>query len=235
MKEPLKYFLEKYKFTISEISEIVIGAKYCAVMLNNGSIGVSANLDNRFKFNINELNNLDLSIYKHRLIYNAYLNAKINFKKKKSTKNEDILKVVDFEKYKKITMVGYFKPVVKKLDDMKINLNIFDLVKSEDRIIEHKLMPEYIAKSDCIILSATSIANNTFTHIVENTPNKCNIFLLGPSTIMDIDMFKFKNITAIFGTKFNLNDQESLNIINNNEGTKHFIKLANKICEFKLK
>ncbi len=231
MKEPIAHLLEKYPYKQSDIEKFVIGQRYCAVMLKTGEIGVSANIENLSEtdFNLTDIQEINLSDYKHRVLANAYLNAKINISLQASGANEDIIEVVDFTKYRIITMIGYFKPVVEKLDKAGINLNIFDLKHGDKRIIKQDKLPEYTAKSDCIILTATTLANNTFYDIVNNTKDGTEIFILGPSSVMHEDIFKYKNISTVFGLTFRLFDYRILDIIKNDEGTRKFIRLSEKI------
>jgi hypothetical protein len=57
----------------------------------------------------------------------------------------------------------------------------------------------------------------------------CDIFLLGPSSIMNRDMFGYKNIKKIFGSIFKPDDKNVLNVIGNGFGTKKFLKYGRKV------
>jgi uncharacterized protein (DUF4213/DUF364 family) len=88
---------------------------------------------------------------------------------------------------------------------------------------------ETIKKADAIILSATTVANGTFMDIVTHSRENCDIFLLGPSSIMSRDMFEYKNLKKIFGSIFKSDDENVLNVIRNGFGTKKFIKYGRKV------
>ena len=133
LKEPLISFFEKNKIEIKEIKEFVTGAKYTAIMLQNGNIGVCANLGNKISIKIEDLNKPDLNNIEHRILLNAYYNAKFNYRNIYSN-DIDIFDLIDFTKYKKITMVGLFKPIVKKFNENRIPLTIFDLVKESSEL-----------------------------------------------------------------------------------------------------
>ena len=88
---------------------------------------------------------------------------------------------------------------------------------------------KYTSEAKAVILTATSIFNETFMSIVKNTRNNCDIFILGPSSIMNEDMLKYKNIKMIFGSVFQSNDERVLNTIRTGGGTKQFIRFGKKV------
>ncbi len=228
MNEPLKHFVEKYGVHVSNIKKIVCGRKYSAVLLKNGNIGVCANLLTNVEVRIEDLRRADLNKIEHRIILNAYFNANLNYLNNYKKKS-DIFEAIDFKHYKNIIMIGLFKPILKNFDENNIKIQVFDLTKKS-----HKLMPiekemETIKKGDAIILSATTIFNNTFMEILNNSGVNCDIFLLGPSSIMNNDLFKYKNIKKIFGSIFESNDERVLNIIKQGYGTKQFLPFGKKV------
>ncbi len=228
MNEPLKHFVEKYGVHVSNIKKIVCGRKYSAVLLKNGNIGVCANLLTNVEVRIEDLRRADLNKIEHRIILNAYFNANLNYLNNYKKKS-DIFEAIDFKHYKNIIMIGLFKPILKNFDENNIKIQVFDLTKKS-----HKLMPiekemETIKKGDAIILSATTIFNNTFMEILNNSGVNCDIFLLGPSSIMNNDLFKYKNIKKIFGSIFESYDERVLNIIKQGYGTKKFLPFGKKV------
>jgi len=228
IKEPLKHFVEKYGIDVSNIKKIVCGRKYSAVLLKNGNIGVCANLSTNVEVNIEDLRRADLNKIEHRIILNAYFNANLNYLndyKKKS----DIFEAIDFKHHKNIIMIGLFKPILKKFDENNIKIQVFDLIKKNHKLIPIEKEMETIKKGDAIILSATTIFNNTFMEIVNNSGLSCDIFLLGPSSIMNKDLFEYRNIKKIFGSIFESYDERVLNIIKEGYGTKKFLPFGKKV------
>ena len=228
MNEPLKHFVEKYGVHVSNIKKIVCGRKYSAVLLKNGNIGVCANLLTNVEVKIEDLRRADLNKIEHRIILNAYFNANLNYLNNYNKKS-DIFEFIDFKHYKNIIMIGLFKPILKKFDENNIKIQVFDLIKKDNKLIPIEKEMETIKKGDAIILSATTIFNNTFTEIVNNSGINCDIFLLGPSSIMNKDLFEYRNIKKIFGSTFESYDERVLNIIKQGYGTKKFLPFGKKV------
>lgn len=226
--EPLVYFYSRYDYNPTLIAELVTGERYTAVLLNNGNIGVCANLQNKFgRENIIPVKiNLDLT--EHRIIYTAYLNATMNYENNYE-RELDIFEAVDFSIYQNTVMIGYFMPIVKKFDDAKIKLTVFDFLLEDERLSPHENKEECISKSDCLIVTATSIMNKTLWDLLSNSNSHCDIFLLGPSSIMHDDLFQHANIKKIFGSVFEKNDRRVLQLIKDGYGTRDFLKLGKKV------
>ncbi|MEA3451167.1 MAG: DUF364 domain-containing protein, partial [Bacteroidota bacterium] len=131
----------------------------------------------------------------------------------------------NFKKYKKIVMLGNFRPIVEKMKKLDIKVDIFDLRDKEISLPINE-QKKYLQQCDAAIVSATSVYNLTFSEIANN----CNgeIFILGPSSTMNDYFFDFNNVKGIFGSVFNNNDSKVLEIIKNNLGTRHFLKLGKK-------
>jgi uncharacterized protein (DUF4213/DUF364 family) len=174
------------------------------------------------------LRTADLNKIEHRIILNAYFNANLNYLNNYKRKF-DIFKAIDFKHYKNIIMIGLFKPILKKFEKNNIKVQVFDLIKKNHKLIPIEKEMETIKKGDSIILSATTIFNNTFMEIVNNSGVNCDIFLLGPSSIMNKDLFEYRNIKNIFGSIFESYDERVLNIIKQGYGTKKFLPFGKKV------
>jgi len=226
MKEPLELLLEHYGFEIENISKIVSGIKYTAVMLTNGNIGVCANLGNKVNPEKKTYFSLDLTNFSHRIVLNAYFTAILNYSVE--YKIGDIFEEIDFRKFKNIVMIGLFKPIVEVFQRNNIPLKVFDYRKSDNIITAMSKQKQNLQKTDAVILTSTSIFNLTFLEIIEETNDNCDIFMLGPSSITAEEILQYRNIKMIFGATFNKFDEEVLKIIDNDGGTRKFLKLGQK-------
>ena len=227
--DPLAFLLCKYDFEINRIEKISAGQKYTAVLLKNGNIGVCANLGHMINPKKSYYVNLDLKNFMHRIVLNAYFNALLNYSDD-CVGDADIFDAVDFRKYKKVVMIGFIKPVAEKLKNDGVSFSVFDLQK-EDRMLMPIVEQEKLLKeADIVILSSTSIFNATFTESINVTKNGCAIYMIGPSSIMAKEILDYKNIKMIFGATFNKNDNRILKIIQDDGGTRVFLKLGHKRC-----
>ena len=226
--EPLRCFIDKYGFDISEVDKVVCGAKYSALLLKNGNIGVCANLSHNVITTIDYLKNLDLNRVEHRIVLNAYFNGRLNYSNC-STKTGDIFDVIDFKNYKNIIMIGLFRPLLKKFREKNINITVFDRNKKSSYLTDLALEMRYVSEADAVILSSTAIFNKSFLNIVNNTKRFCDVFLLGPSSIVNKEMLKYRNVKKLFGAVFSKGDERVLDVIEHGGGTKEFLPLGEKI------
>lgn len=220
--------MEKYGVDIFNIKEIICGDKYSAVLLKNGHIGVCANLMNRIDVGIEDLRDPDLERISHRIVLNAYFNGMLNSLNRYDGTG-DIFDRVCFQDYENLVMIGLFKPLLEKFRRQNIEIQVFDPIKENSVLVSESKKSESVGKADGMILSATSIANNTFSEMVQGAESGCDIFLLGPSSILDGDMFGYKKIKGIFGTIFKPDDQRVLDVIGSGYGTRKFLPLAQKV------
>ena len=230
--DPLKYFYIKFSFHFGLIDHIIIGEKYIAVVLINGNIGIAANLINVKQLHPIKKNKPDLNNGGHRILLNAYFNALLNYNNKINV-NKNLFDVIDFSIYNNPVMIGYSKTLIKYLNKENLNFHIFDYEKTGNEITDQSFQKFYLRSADVIILTATTIFNKTFQKIIKHTNKECDVFIVGPSSILSHDMFKYKNIKGIFGTIFLNNDERVLNIISNGEGTNFFKQYGTKIALLK--
>lgn len=230
VNDPLELLIKKYGFNPADIREIIVGSKYCAVVLQDSSLGVCATLGNLVETEPQSLRNPDLGKNSHRIVVNAYFNARLN-PKADCLHNKDILEVADFRTYQSPVMIGLFKPVVKKLKEIGVRLAIFDPrhdPEENEGLLPDQLQGEYLQRADAVILSATTIFNQSFSQVIAKIKNSCDVFILGPSTPLATELFQHQNVCALFGTVFKPDDQRVLEVIKAGKGTRSFIKFASK-------
>jgi uncharacterized protein (DUF4213/DUF364 family) len=198
-------------------------------LLKNGNIGVCATLQSEVDVRIEDLNDFNIDLTPHRIVATAYFNAFFNYDRVYS-KQIDIFDEIDFLKYQNIVMIGYFGSLTDKFKKASINLSIFDLKNNGNHLVDIQKQNEFLKNADVVILTSTSVINNTFLNIVNSTSDNCKIFTLGPSTILHPDMFSYRNIQTIFGSLFKNNDKELFDIIRYGGGTKRFLRIMKKVC-----
>ncbi len=232
LKEPLQLLFENYRLNLNEVKEIFSGERYSGVLLNNGNIGLCSGTGLKIPTDKGNYKTLNLKNYLHRVFYNAYLNAKINYSQNFNGE-PDILKAVDFSGYKNVVMLGFIKPIASRLKALGVELAIFDLKRDEPELTPIEEREKYLAEADAIILSSTAIANSTFVETIENSKENAEIFVLGPSSVMAKELFEFGKVKIIFGSVFRKNDNRVIEIVKNDGGTREFLKFGMKKALYK--
>ena len=230
--DPISLFLNKIKVDVSAIKDFIIGKKYACVVLNNGNIGLAANIFNVSNFDFRSIQQFDTENYTHRLFLLAYFNARLNCEKNEYTR-ADIFNVINFKKYKKIVMIGYSQPMYEKLKKMNIEPVVFDYSSDESFITEQNLLSENLKNANSVILTGTSIINNSFNDILKDVGNACDVFLIGPSVPLSKELFETEEIKGIFGTIFEENRQMVIDLIKQDKGTNCLKKYGKKVVLMK--
>lgn len=227
-EDPLSYFITNYSYDKSLVESWACGDKYLACLFNDGRMGVCALLGNK-------ITTADLATSQpcpekisHRIILNAYYNALFNYNRTYSC-SLDIYDKVDFRKYKKIVVAGYFSSLAEKFKTDGLEVHFFDLHKQIAGLLPMENQAAYISDAECLILSATAIFNGTFSRLLEKTVSGTDVYLLGPSSILHDYMLEFPGIKNIFGMVFYQNQAETMKIISRGSGTRDFGKLGIKV------
>ncbi|MEA1878114.1 MAG: DUF364 domain-containing protein [Bacteroidota bacterium] len=228
ISDPVTHCLQEYGYSSDLIEEVVVGDKYLACLLKNGQLGVCATLGHDFPENYSYLSLPDSKKLCDRILLNAYFNALLNYDRK-YTSHKDIYDFIHFEKYKRIVMVGYFASLITKFYKAGIHLDIFDLNKQHPDVIPMNSQIDFISRADAMILTSTSLFNGSFASLVKVSRKNSDIFMLGPSTILNPFMYQYPNISKIFGTIFPQNQKLVMKMIKEGHGTPSFGKLGHKV------
>ncbi len=226
--DPIEHYLDTIGYHPEEIADIFVGEKYLACHLKNGNLGVCAILNVIFPEKYVFRRSLDLHSHCDRILLNAWFNAKLNYVRS-YPEDKDIFDFLSFDHYNKIVMVGYFASLVQKFQDAGIKLDIFDLTVDFPYLKPIDQLGKYILEADAIIMTSTSISNGTFKEIMKYVSGETEIFLLGPSTILDQDMYIYPNIRKIFGMVFTGNEKKVIETIMAGHGTPTFSKFGQKV------
>ena len=228
MTEPIAHYYSKFGFDRSLIRQTASGGKYLAIMLTNGNIGVCSTLHKQIDIAIADLNPVDTGKITHRILLTAYYNALLNYSNS-YPESSDIFDLIRFRQYRKIVMIGYFESLLQKFRKDKIEISVFDRMVSGPGISPREKQRKDIQNADAIILTATSVYNQSFMDIVNRTRADCEIFILGPSTTLHRDMFQYPNIQVLFGSLFEPYDARPLQVIDQGKGTRDFIPFMKKV------
>jgi uncharacterized protein (DUF4213/DUF364 family) len=228
MKEPIEYFYERDGFDRSRITEWVIGEKYVGIINSDGFVGVCAILGTKMDDGLFLNDEPDINNPAHRIILNAWFNSLNNYTESYDD-IRDIFDSINFRSKGKIVMVGYFESLYEKFTKEKIDLEVFDIQKESTVLSDIKGFDRAAYNCDTMILTGTTIFNNTFREVISSTGDSCDIYLLGPSNILSREMFRYKNIKIVFGSVFKRYDRRVFDRISEGRGTKGFLEYLDKV------
>jgi len=228
MLEPIAHFYSIHGFDTNIIQQLVCGELYVGLMLENGNIGVCSTLKRRVNLGIEDLETLDLHNISHRIALTAYYNALLNYSNL-FPGSSDIFDEINFKQYNSIVMIGHFESLLQKFEGENINITVFDNLVEMSGMAKPEKQPEYIKNAEAVILTGTSVFNNTFSNIIGWSKPGCDIFVLGPSTILHPEMFLYGNIRVLFGALFEKQDDRPLKIIQEGKGTRDFLPFMRKV------
>ncbi len=218
--DPIRHFYKKAGYNPRLIKELVVGEKYTAVILQDGRLGVCATLGNVMG-RITADFQADLKNPVHRIILNAYFNALLNYDNEYE-EGRDIFEEIPFDNYNQVVMVGWFRTLHKKFRDKGLPVKAYDILEKSKYLDPLEEMHGAVRKADALVVSSTTIFNKTLKEITDLASAECDIFMLGPSTIMHPDMFRHTPVKALFGSVFKLHDKAVINIIKSGCGTPEF-------------
>jgi uncharacterized protein (DUF4213/DUF364 family) len=186
------------------IEEVTIGLGYTAVTLNDGRCGMCATLfDPKHAFSLNTDENdyegrgaLQLlrqikreDNHLSRVMAVALVNAlNQKFATTLPTGTEGLYKALDLPVGAKIGMIGHFSPVFNKLEETGYEVRSLDLGRRIGKAAE--FYPWATAEADLLILTGTSIVNNTIEEVLSKFERgKISVVMMGPSTILRSELY----------------------------------------------
>lgn len=227
MMDILKEIYDYYQAELPPPSRIVCGAKYFAVENSLGNVGLAANLEEHKAVDLSELKTPHFGNYHQRVAVNAWINAYVNHLNS-YLGEKDIFDQINFRAYRNIVMVGFFESLAAKFHRENIPLTIFDLNKQSPSVAPLKSQYEAIHIADVVIVSSTSLANQTLSKIIFAKGVRTKIMMLGPSTPLCPQLMKITGANILFGST--VTDKNKLSeIVSNGGGTKQFLPYLKKV------
>ncbi|NVO19229.1 MAG: hypothetical protein HXX13_05980 [Bacteroidetes bacterium] len=227
--DPLKILYNSNPPEFSQVSKLIRGDIYNAVLLKDGRMGICATQGTKAEPYLLSLSEINLDIPSHRVQLIAYYNAVFNADIIPDAK-QDIFTHIDFHAAGNIVMIGFFRPLVRKFDAMEIELKIFDLLNNDERLCPYEELESALTMADKVIMTSTTLANNTFSSMIRLPREDAKVFMLGPSTLLHPLMFNNPRIQGLYGMTFSRNNYKVLEIIENHGGTPDFSPYSQKVC-----
>jgi len=247
-------------FHNTTIEKVVIGIHFTAVQLSGGLVGIAktevdSNCCNSSKSKRNfgafspgkiqgqkildlfELEGKSDILDNVRLaVLNAVSSEIISHAKYNVIEDKDPIDLVDLNQEKTICIVGAFQSYMNKIAATKNKLFVLELNENafnEDQKQFYVPAEQYektFAKSDIIIITGATLANNTLDKLLECIPEHAQTILVGPSSSIVPDILFKHNVNIIGSTK--ILDTEKMFTIISEGGTGYhlFNSCAKKIC-----
>ncbi|MBN1882323.1 MAG: hypothetical protein JW885_09135 [Deltaproteobacteria bacterium] len=124
----------------------------------------------------------------------------------------------------RVVMVGGF-PIEEALRERGAALSVYDRSRGLGDMDE---LPTKLHDADLVIVTATAIINNTIDDILKQIRRARETVILGPSTILAPEAFRYTPVTRLFGVVFR-DASASRQAIADGGGTRSFIRYAKKV------
>lgn len=120
---------------------------------------------------------------------------------------DEIFADINFESVKKAVVVGALIPVIKQLKEHKVPYRIAELdirtLKSEELpfFVNQKDFPHEVSTADLVIISGTTLINDTLESILQLCNKQAYVIIIGPTATMLPESFFARNISMLAGNR----------------------------------
>jgi uncharacterized protein (DUF4213/DUF364 family) len=150
--------------------------------------------------------------------------------------NLDPMELIDFSEKKQVCLVGAFLSYIKKIAASNSVLNIIELnenaVPDEYRryFVPSHLSEKAISQSDVVIITGSSLANNTLDKLLDVVPEKAKVILVGPTSGLIPDVLFARGVNIVGATRITDSDKMLELVAEGAAGFHLFKSCATKIC-----
>jgi uncharacterized protein (DUF4213/DUF364 family) len=251
-------YSDRFKSTF--IEKVIVGVLFTAVRLSNGYCGVAKtdtgknicfsnyrkkDLGDFSPGKITEQKINDLFDYTEssgiiEIVKLAVLNAvsaEIIAKSKYHIEDKDPIDLIDLSGQKTICIVGAFNSYIKRISTtanklivLELNENAFSDEHKKYYAPAHKAAAVF-SESDIIIITGSTLANNTIDNLLKNIPVTAQIVVVGPTSSLIPDVLFKYNVDLIGSVKI-LDAEKMFTIISEGGAGYHLFNdgCAKKIC-----
>lgn len=143
--------------------------------------------------------------------------------------NDDLVQLLNITSNDRVGMVGDITPIFNRIQKHAKDCIVFDEGKNDcEGITDISLEKEMLPRCDVVLLSATTLLNNTFESVLSMAPAAREICVIGPSAPLLPDVFKKRGVTLLSGRRF-LDADRLLRIVSEAGGTKSFGPVSLKV------
>jgi len=127
---------------------------------------------------------------------------------------------------RRVAMVGFFGPLVRHFEKMKVALEILDISRGLGH--KKKFYNKLTNWAQVLMLTSTSLLNNSTEEILANVGQTVKTVMLGPSTPMVPDAFEHLPVHMLAGT-VPVDKEQTLKAIRHGMGTPVLHKYSRKV------
>ena len=215
-----------------KVREVRIGVGYTAVALNRRGTGLSAVLRENMASHcgvvakagklsgipasellmhlVNSCNSVERAL--GLATANAILSAEA------PQEEGDALALMNLSSRDHVAMIGFFRPLVPRIEKTGAKLTILEKNKAFSDILSFKSRGNVLKTCTVAIITATSILNNTLETILNDLGNPRWVSILGPSTPVCRDIFTGTPVTHLGGSVV-MDRQKVMQIVSEGGGT----------------
>lgn len=148
----------------------------------------------------------------------SVINAVLNDRSHES-ETGNVVKAIEMSKNETFGMVGDFEPILQFVKKQTENIYVFERIPEKQKgLYPDKDIPKYLPDCDVVVITATSIINNTIDEILPFCSKTREVFIVGPSTPLHPESFMGHNVTLLAGTVVT-DPEKMLRIISQGGGT----------------
>jgi len=214
------------------VEQVVLGLGYIAVELEGQRVGLSANIADTSLSGCSVFGGagtlkgskvaelLDLG-EQDNLLSRATVLAAINAIRntEETAPGVDVFERMAVQSGEHVVMIGFIAPVAAMLKKAGAEVSVFEKRALDAALIRpEQEKPQAFAEADIIILSATTILNNTISELLTLTNTARDVILMGPSTPMIPDVFVSTPVTYLAGSAV-IDGKKALQIVMEGGGT----------------
>lgn len=150
--------------------------------------------------------------------------------------NLDPMELIDLSGKKQVCLVGAFLSYIKKVAESNSVLKIIELnenaIPDEYRqyFVPSHLSQEAISQSDVVIITGSSLANNTLDKLLEVVSRKAKVIVVGPTSGLIPDALFTRGVDIIGATRITDSEKMMELVAEGAAGFHLFKSCATKIC-----
>lgn len=216
-----------------KIKDVRAGLGYTCVLLEDNSCGVAYTFRNELGECCSILNEAGSLIGKNAVeiipwaknedrlkaaVGLAAINAVFN-KAEADWDTGNVTTALDVRPNSTFGMVGEFRPILSEIKKRTDNIYVFEQdVSGDNTLYSSETIPEHLPKCDVVVVTATSIINQTIDQVLLCCGNARQVCIVGPSTTLCPEVFRRHNVHILAGCVV-INPQQILEIVSQGGGT----------------